>query len=411
MFSALYDMLPSAKKYLIKSGYSTSKASWLLLGGFLGGIVGIQIISRVLHLWIPHHAVDCDHSHEDGKAPSGHDHSHVHNHDHTHSHTHAPAEQSERASEATPLIPPEGQIPKRSTTFKLSGDGAKDRRWSTYSRRPSMMEIPSRVMSFVKDRPAKPNCDSTGPCFGFSDPCGQECFKHVAAKGPGSRIRAATGFSYRSSRPETVNEESERDTRTHSPIVSPLVTRTHSEADLTEMGSTPEEDLEAQHHHHVSENEFMSIGLQTSIAIALHKLPEGFITYATNHANPNLGFSVFLALLVHNISEGFAMALPLYLALGSRFRAMFWSSLLGGVSQPLGAGLAAAWFKLAGSKDHKPGTLVYGCMFAITAGIMTSVALSLFTESLSLNHNRNLCIAFAFLGMALMGVSNALTSD
>lgn len=153
----------------------------------------------------------------------------------------------------------------------------------------------------------------------------------------------------------------------------------------------------------------MSIGLQTSIAIALHKLPEGFITYATNHANPSLGFAVFMALFIHNITEGFAMALPLYLALGSRLRAMLWSSLLGGISQPLGAGIAAAWFRLAHGSKHAPGFAVYGCMFAITAGIMTSVALQLFVESLSLNHNRNLCIAFAFIGMAILGMSNALT--
>jgi ZIP family zinc transporter len=174
--------------------------------------------------------------------------------------------------------------------------------------------------------------------------------------------------------------------------------------------SDSSEDLEAQHHHHVPENAFMSIGLQTSIAIALHKLPEGFITYATNHANPSLGFSVFMALFVHNITEGFAMALPLFLALNSRFHAMFWASLLGGVSQPLGAGIAAAWFKIAGHEGHKPGEAVYGCMFAITAGIMASVALQLFVESLSLNHNRNLCIAFAFIVMAIMGMSNALTA-
>jgi ZIP family zinc transporter len=88
-----------------------------------------------------------------------------------------------------------------------------------------------------------------------------------------------------------------------------------------------------EHHHHVPTNAFLSIGLQTCTAIALHKLPEGFITYATNHANPRLGFSVFLALFVHNITEGFVMALPLYLALNSKWKAIIWSSVLGGVSQ------------------------------------------------------------------------------
>jgi ZIP family zinc transporter len=177
-------------------------------------------------------------------------------------------------------------------------------------------------------------------------------------------------------------------------------------------GCESDNDLESQnhHHHHVAENAFMSIGLQTSIAIALHKLPEGFITYATNHANPSLGFSVFMALFIHNITEGFAMALPLFLALGSRFRAMMWASLLGGISQPLGAGIAAFWFAVAGNEGHNPGEGVYGCMFAVTAGIMASVALQLFVEGLTLNHNRNWCIAFAFIGMAIMGTSGALTS-
>jgi ZIP family zinc transporter len=161
----------------------------------------------------------------------------------------------------------------------------------------------------------------------------------------------------------------------------------------------------------VPTNAFLSIGLQTSIAIALHKAPEGFITYATNHANPTLGFAVFMALFIHNITEGFAMSLPLYLALGSRARAIVWSSFLGGVSQPIGAGVAALWFKLASkSQLGPPSEGAYGCMFAVTSGVMTSVALSLFSESLQLSHNKTTCIVFAFVGMGILGVSFALTA-
>jgi ZIP family zinc transporter len=164
------------------------------------------------------------------------------------------------------------------------------------------------------------------------------------------------------------------------------------------------------HHHHVPTNVFASIGLQTSIAIALHKLPEGFITFATNHANPKLGFSVFLALFIHNITDGFVLALPLYLAINNRAKAMFWASLLGGASQPLGAGVAALIFKIAGSKNVAISENFYGAMFAVTAGIMTSVALQLFGESLELTHNRGLCMIFAFVGMAILGCSSALTA-
>jgi ZIP family zinc transporter len=158
----------------------------------------------------------------------------------------------------------------------------------------------------------------------------------------------------------------------------------------------------------------MSIGLQTSIAIALHKIPEGFITYATNHANPTLGLSIFLALFIHNITEGFAMALPLYLAINSRWKAMFWSALLGGVSQPLGAAVAALWFKVARRGGEgaggEPGDKVYGGMFAVTAGVMAMVSLQLFGESLDLTHSRKLCFASAFIGMGILGLSSALTA-
>ena len=93
---------------------------------------------------------------------------------------------------------------------------------------------------------------------------------------------------------------------------------------------------------------------------------------------------------------------------------MFWSALLGGVSQPLGAGGAALWFKVAGRGKEdgvgEPGEKVYGCMFAVTAGIMAMVSLQLLGESLDLTHSRKLCFASAFAGMGVLGLSSALTA-
>ena len=158
--------------------------------------------------------------------------------------------------------------------------------------------------------------------------------------------------------------------------------------------------------------------MQTAAAIALHKLPEGFITYATNHANPRLGLAVFLSLFVHNLTEGFALALPLYLALHSRPRALLWSALVGGASQPLGAAVAAAWFRVssvAGSASPGPATrprggAAYGAMFAVVAGMLASVALQLFNQALLLTHSGGLCMVFAFVGMGIIGASSALTA-
>lgn len=419
-------MLPSSKEYLKKGGFSAQAAAWILIGCFVAGFIGIQVVSRVLHSYMPSHVVDCDHSHDDSEA---HNHSHdhrqsrstfradIHSHGGHTDHSHTPTGDNGNVTESTPLI--NGSKVRPEDSSKLAVPGSR-RASQSQGRRTSMMQVPTRVMSFVKD--TKTNCDEGGPCYGYSDPCGQECFKHLAVKTPSASrqptvLRTATG-SFNGRNPEVVREvyEGRNDERSAPTITSTNVTRARSRdsrVDGNALESDDEDDCsedDQAHHHHVAENAFMSIGLQTSIAIALHKLPEGFITYATNHANPSLGFAVFMALFIHNITEGFAMALPLYLALGSRIRAMFWSSLLGGISQPLGAGIAALWFKVAGTEGNKPGEVVYGCMFAVTSGIMASVAMQLFVESLSLNHNRNLCIGFAFVGMAILGISNALTA-
>ncbi|RYP28517.1 hypothetical protein DL767_007196 [Monosporascus sp. MG133] len=339
-------------------------------------------------------------------------------------------------SESTPLLPStkhphSGHVHGHESTDALTSeiqpnDGAvRPSVWrsrASIARRPSMAQVKDRVVSFVKD--SKAYCDEGGQCYGYSDPCGQECFKHISsissrsdiASRPSITLRTTTSLAH--SCPESIPiAEEDDDRRTESPVSPGHGSRASSrgqqefeyEARLWDLEQL--EDVEAQHHHHVPKNAFLSIGLQTSIAIALHKFPEGFITYATNHANPSLGFNVFLALAVHNISEGFAMALPLYMALHSRPKAIAWSSLLGGLSQPMGAGIAVLWFRLARRTHMTPDAVAYGCLFALTAGIMASVALQLFVESLSLNHNRNLSMLFAFLGMTLLGVSNAFTSD
>lgn len=72
---------------------------------------------------------------------------------------------------------------------------------------------------------------------------------------------------------------------------------------------------------------------------------------------------VFLALAIHNVSEGFVMSLPLFLAFKSRFTAILWASILGGLSQPAGALCASLWFK--SHNGDPPSDVVYGVLFAI----------------------------------------------
>ncbi|KAE9568826.1 hypothetical protein CGMCC3_g15018 [Colletotrichum fructicola] len=421
LYSALNSMLPSSKQYLKEDGYQDQKAGFIMMGCFVGGFFGIQVISRLLHQYMPSHVVDCDHTHNEADTRSRSQSRKTSLYSGSRRSSRRPFVESitknGHATESTPLLNGEtahenggSLMPKGHARSALALNTTHSHpprisrsRGATVERRPSMLQVKQRIASFMNDM--KSNCDEEGPCFGYSDPCGQECFKHVANRSAASSrhptiVRTSIAQLYPNNHSHTdLTDLEESDSQCHSPISG----QAHGE-------DGEEEDVEAQHHHHVPTNAFMSLGLQTSIAIALHKFPEGFITYATNHANPSLGFNVFMALFVHNITEGFAMALPLYMALGSRLKAMFWAAILGGLSQPLGAGIAVLWFKLANHTHISPTPVAYACMFAITAGIMVSVGLQLFVEALSLNHNRNLCIFFGFIGMALLGITGAIAS-
>jgi len=463
LFSSLYSMLPSAKRSLQDGGYSSKQSAWILIGCFLGGALVIQLVSRILHHHMPTHVVDCEHHHDedDSLAPKesvedeGHTHEeHNHHEDHNnvaeqptnhhHHHTHQ-AEGSTDHRRYSSIRQPRRPglamgVQSRNSAALLSTTSDTDYISSnddemTKPQRPSLPARLSRKLSNITNR--KSSCDCDAPCYGFTEPCGTDCFKNVQTRGS-FRHASSRSLKRGTARSTTRLDEQANETM---PLLQDKnraggVAKPRRASDgLIEAGGVIPEEIEGDlsnsptlaevdraktnedetphqvdHHHHVPTNAFLSIGLQTSIAIALHKLPEGFITYATNHANPKLGFAVFLALFIHNITEGFALALPLYLAINSRFKAMMWSFFLGGCSQPIGAGFAALWFKMAGTGNLAPGEGVYGCMFAVTAGIMASVALQLFSESLDLTHNRGLCMIFAFVGMGILGISSALTA-
>ncbi|KAL3467213.1 Zinc/iron permease [Aspergillus heterothallicus] len=396
LFTSLYSMLPTARDHLEKAGWSPSRSSYALVGLFIAGVVGIRALSALLHKFLPSHVVDCAHSH--GQTPPRDD-----DLEHGTMHSHPAPRRPNQTSERTPLL-----TRSHKSTPAVPGPQMTERQLDGVAREgpePWRVRLGRRLSGFIGA--PKSHCDENGPCYGFSQACGDECSKTLVRPAITADDASESDVVPASDRSNDISSSSSQTDVVDRPVSSHTEPEEHAKAQL----SAP------QHHHHVPQNAFLSIGLQTSVAIALHKLPEGFITYATNHASPTLGMTVFLALFIHNISEGFAMALPLYLAINSRGWAMFWSSLLGGISQPAGAGLAALWIwgarkagSGAGDGQNETSWAVYGCMFAVTAGVMTSVGLQLFTEGLVLTHQRNMAIGFAIGGMGLMGLSFALTT-
>lgn len=452
LFSSLYSMLPTSKKYLTRAGLSAQASAYSLIGLFLAGVVVIRIVSGFIHRYIPSHVVDCAHTHEpDSDLESGDGEMEEHRHGHI------AKGAGDGSTERTPLLQRAPIRASKSTTAAMIERTAEDRTLHGKPPKDPVRRWRRQISALVGG--SKALCDENGPCYGVSETCGQECTKTLGRKVSTTSINSTHTLSHPQTlqvpmdprgpamnddpdAPQTVRHISDgwlsapprsegqgADYFYQQSIPAVYERQAPSQSDGDDlppkssgsMSSTTFKTFQqppssSQHHHHVPQNAFLSIGLQTSLAIALHKLPEGFITFATNHANPTLGLTVFLALFIHNITEGFAMALPLYLALNSRWKAICWSSILGGVSQPAGAGIAALWIwaaHKAGAGGHATlGTSwgVYGGMFAATAGVMTSVALQLFSEGLGLTHNRGLCIGSAIMGMGILGLSFALTA-
>lgn len=422
-------MLPSSRKYFSRAGYSSHEVGFLLMASFVSGFIGIQIVSRFVHQLIPTHVVDCDHTHTDHTTS----HSHFgHGYHHSEPSSCDPDQSAPLKSGSASVLSVDGVANEFTPLLgqALSPRPVESRSVSSHSRcslaceeQAGSLEAPQperrpilltgSVMSFVKD--TKTNCDESGPCYGYTDLCGQECYKHLNSQ-PILRTTTGTAVTSRGiwNGDETANIRTAclptTEARIHEIRTETASLQHGGRLENDGCSSTIDAESQSQHQHHVPKNAFLSIGLQTAIAIALHKLPEGFITWASNHANPDLGFNVFMALFTHNIAEGFALAIPLYMTVGNRLQAIFWSFVLGGLSQPAGAFVAVLWFRATHKTPLQPNNTVYAALFGITAGIMVSVGMNLFVESLSMNHNRTLTIGFAFLGMVILGCSNALVS-
>ena len=149
-------------------------------------------------------------------------------------------------------------------------------------------------------------------------------------------------------------------------------------------------------------NDLERLETSTIVAVILHNIPEGMITFVATLANPHVGVGLALAIAVHNLPEGYSIALPVYLTkTGSKWKGILTAGLVGGVSEPLGALLGYAFISFT-----SVGGFAFGTLFACTAGIMTYVVIA---AALPLAfmldcHHTTTPMAF-FAGIAVMSLS------
>jgi len=135
-------------------------------------------------------------------------------------------------------------------------------------------------------------------------------------------------------------------------------------------GAPPAAGAGPAHDHHL-----LRTGLFTALAIAIHNFPEGLATFLAALQDPGLGAAIAVAVALHNIPEGISVSVPIYYATGKRRKAFVYS-LLSGLAEPVGAGVAylALRFFMGGPQGVLP-PQVMGILFGGVAGIMVYISL------------------------------------
>mmetsp|Transcript_27317 Transcript_27317/g.83017 ORF Transcript_27317/g.83017 Transcript_27317/m.83017 type:complete len:422 (-) Transcript_27317:765-2030(-) len=144
------------------------------------------------------------------------------------------------------------------------------------------------------------------------------------------------------------------------------------------------------------------MGMMTALAIAIHNFPEGLATFLATLADAHVGASLGVAIAIHNIPEGLCVAMPVYYATESKWKAFGWA-LLSGLTEPIGG--------IAGYAILQPffTEMVFGIVFSMVGGMMVFIVCH---ELLPAAHrymgHQAKTTAWVVAGMAIMAASLVL---
>lgn len=118
------------------------------------------------------------------------------------------------------------------------------------------------------------------------------------------------------------------------------------------------------------------VGILSMLALMIHNLPEGILTFLSGSINIKLGIKYGLAIMLHNIPEGIAIAIPIYYGTNSKILA-FKNTLISSLSEPLGALLAYLFLYKYLSN------IMISYILLFVSGIMISISINdILTESI-----------------------------
>lgn len=146
---------------------------------------------------------------------------------------------------------------------------------------------------------------------------------------------------------------------------------------------------------HYLDNKLYKLGIINSVALILHNLPEGILTFSTTTTNISLGLTLALSIMFHNIPEGISVSIPIYYSTKSKGKAFFYTA-ISGFSEILGALLTYLFFY------HYINYSFISIILSLTIGIMLYISFfELLPNSLSYK-NKKRTLLFFLLGYIFM---------
>lgn len=140
------------------------------------------------------------------------------------------------------------------------------------------------------------------------------------------------------------------------------------------------------------------LGILSMLALMLHNLPEGIVTFLSSYQDMELGLKISVAIMLHNIPEGISIAVPIYYATGSRKEAVK-KTFISGLAEPLGAVLAFLFLR------NFITDAMIGLILIFVAGLMITLAIhELLPKALSYHENTYILLGF-LTGIILLAIN------
>ena len=137
--------------------------------------------------------------------------------------------------------------------------------------------------------------------------------------------------------------------------------------------------------------------------VALSAALLGMAVFMSGMMTTETGIFTALAVAIHNIPEGIAVAIPIYYATRSKGKALLLAT-LSGLSELVGALLCWAVTLLFGV-ELTTGGPVFPLILSAVAGIMVYISLDELLPTAEKYGKHHIAIAGVIAGMAIMGVS------